>query len=56
MSVAASAISEATGTPKEPMQIGAKHPGYAPYGIYQGKNGSIAIAMLTSIYVQDQHA
>lgn len=40
-------ITEATGTPKEPMQIGAKHPGYAPYGIYKAKNGAIAIALLT---------
>ena len=40
-------ISEAVGSPKEPLQIGAKHPGYSPYGIYQGKNGSIAIALLT---------
>ncbi|MDP2852907.1 MAG: CoA transferase [Smithellaceae bacterium] len=40
-------ISEAIGVPKEPMQVGAKHPGYSPYGIYQGKNGSIAIALLT---------
>jgi CoA:oxalate CoA-transferase len=40
-------ISEAVGDPVEPMKIGAKHPGYAPYGIYQGKNGSVAIACLT---------
>lgn len=40
-------ITEATGTPKEPMQVGAKHPGYAPYGIYKANNGAIAIALLT---------
>jgi CoA:oxalate CoA-transferase len=40
-------ITEAIGTPREPKQVGAKHPGYAPYGIYQGKNGTIAIALLT---------
>jgi len=40
-------ISEAIGQPKKPMKIGAKHPGYSPYGIYQGKNGSIVIALLT---------
>jgi crotonobetainyl-CoA:carnitine CoA-transferase CaiB-like acyl-CoA transferase len=40
-------ISEAIGPPEELMQVGAKHPGYSPYGIYQGKNGSIAIALLT---------
>ena len=31
-------ISEATGTPVDPIKIGAKHPGYAPYGIYKGKD------------------
>lgn len=40
-------ISEAIGAPKEPMQVGSKHPGYAPYGVYKGKNGAIAIALLT---------
>ncbi len=40
-------ISEAIGDPVKPVKIGAKHPGYAPYGIYQGKDGSIAIASLT---------
>lgn len=40
-------ISEAVGDPVEPMKIGRHHPGYAPYGIYQGRNGSIAIACLT---------
>jgi CoA:oxalate CoA-transferase len=40
-------ISEAVGDPVAPMKIGGKHPGYAPYGIYNGKNGSIVIACLT---------
>ena len=40
-------ISEAIGNPVDPIKIGAKHPGYAPYGIYKGKDGSIAIASLT---------
>jgi CoA:oxalate CoA-transferase len=40
-------ISEALGDPVDPIQIGQKHPGYAPYGIYNGKNGTIAIACLT---------
>lgn len=40
-------ISETSGDPVYPVKIGAKHPGYAPYGIYKGKNGSIAIACLT---------
>ena len=40
-------ISEAVGDPVEPMKIGGKHPGYAPYGIYNGKNGSVVIACLT---------
>lgn len=40
-------ITEPLGTPKEPKQVGAKHPGYAPYGIYKGKNGSIVMALLT---------
>ena len=40
-------ITEAVGEPKMPMKIGAKHPGYSPYGIYHGKNGSVAIACLT---------
>lgn len=40
-------ISEAIGKPVHPMKIGRHHPGYAPYGIYKGKDGSIAIACLT---------
>lgn len=40
-------ISEAAGDPVQPMKIGSHHPGYAPYGIYQGKNGSVVIACLT---------
>jgi CoA:oxalate CoA-transferase len=40
-------ISEAIGKPVTPIKIGAQHPGYSPYGIYQGKDGSIAIALLT---------
>jgi CoA:oxalate CoA-transferase len=40
-------ISEAVGNPVMPIKIGAQHPGYSPYGIYQGKDGSIAIALLT---------
>lgn len=40
-------ITEAVGEPVYPMKIGRHHPGYAPYGIYKGKDGSIAIACLT---------
>jgi CoA:oxalate CoA-transferase len=40
-------ISEAAGNPIKPSKIGQKHPGYAPYGIYKGKNGFICIACLT---------
>jgi CoA:oxalate CoA-transferase len=40
-------ISEALGNAVNPVKIGAQHPGYAPYGIYRGKNGCIAIACLT---------
>ncbi len=40
-------ISSAAGDPVEVPRIGAKHPGYAPYGIYSGKDGYIAIACLT---------
>ncbi|NPV03885.1 MAG: CoA transferase [Syntrophaceae bacterium] len=40
-------ISEAVGNPIKPAKIGQKHPGYAPYGIYKGKNGYICIACLT---------
>jgi len=40
-------LSSAMGKPVEPPKIGRWHPGYAPYGIYQGKNGYITIASLT---------
>jgi len=37
----------AIGQPVEPPKVGRHHPGYAPYGIYRGKNGYITIASLT---------
>ncbi len=40
-------LSSAIGKPVEPPKIGRHHPGYAPYGIYKGKNGYITIASLT---------
>ncbi len=40
-------LSDAVGKPVEPPRIGRLHPGYAPYGIYKGKNGYITIASLT---------
>ena len=40
-------ISSAIGKPVDPPKIGRHHPGYAPYGIYKGKNGYITIASLT---------
>lgn len=40
-------ISEAVGQPVEMGKIGRKHPGYAPYGIYQARNGYIVIACLS---------
>ena len=40
-------LSSAIGKPVEPPKIGRLHPGYAPYGIYKGKNGYITIASLT---------
>ena len=40
-------MSSAMGKPVEPPTIGRHHPGYAPYGIYKGKNGYITIASLT---------
>jgi len=40
-------IGEATGEPILMARTGQKSPGYAPYGIYKGKNGQIAIANLT---------
>jgi len=39
--------SSACGKPVDPPKIGRHHPGYAPYGIYKGKNGYITIASLT---------
>jgi CoA:oxalate CoA-transferase len=42
-------ISSAVGNPVEPARIGRHHAGYAPYGVYNGKNGSIAIALLTDL-------
>jgi len=40
-------ISSAAGKPMDIPRVGAKHPGFAPYGIYTGKDGYIAIACLT---------
>ena len=40
-------ISEATGNPVRMPRTGQKSPANAPYGIYNGKNGCIAIACLT---------
>ncbi len=40
-------LSSAVGKPVDPPKIGRHHPGYAPYGIYKGKNGYITIASLT---------
>jgi crotonobetainyl-CoA:carnitine CoA-transferase CaiB-like acyl-CoA transferase len=40
-------LSSAIGKPVEPPKIGRHHPGYAPYGIYRGKDGYITIASLT---------
>jgi len=40
-------LSSAVGKPVDPPKIGRLHPGYAPYGIYKGKNGYIVIASLT---------
>lgn len=40
-------ITEATGTPVRMTRTGQKSPGYAPYGIYNGRDGQIAIASLT---------
>jgi len=40
-------ITDAIGKPVEIPKIGKQHPGYAPYGIYQGKNGFMVIASLT---------
>ncbi len=40
-------MTSAMGDPVDPPKIGRLHPGYAPYGIYKGKNGYITIASLT---------
>ncbi len=40
-------LSSAIGKPVDPPKIGRLHPGYAPYGVYKGKNGYIVIASLT---------
>lgn len=40
-------ITSAVGAPVMPPRIGRLHAGYAPYGIYAGKDGHVAIAMLT---------
>ena len=40
-------LTSAIGKPVEPPKIGRLHPGYAPYGIYKGKDGAIVIACLT---------
>ena len=40
-------LSSAIGKPVDPPKIGRHHPGYAPYGIYKGKDGYITIASLT---------
>ena len=40
-------IGEAMGNPVRMSRTAQKSPGYAPYGIYNGKNGAIAIASLT---------
>jgi len=40
-------ITSAIGKAVEPPLIGKHHASYAPYGIYSGKNGHVAIAMLT---------
>jgi CoA:oxalate CoA-transferase len=40
-------ITSAIGKPVYPPVLTRFHPGYAPYGIYKGKNGNVAIAMLT---------
>lgn len=40
-------ISSAVNDPVQPARVGRHHPGYAPYGVYKGKNGEITIALLT---------
>ena len=40
-------LGTAVGKPVDPPRVGPHHPGYAPYGIYKGRDGYIAIACLT---------
>jgi len=40
-------ITSAIDDPVQPSRVGRHHPGYAPYGVYHGKNGEISIAILT---------
>ncbi|MBP1760711.1 MAG: putative acyl-CoA transferase/carnitine dehydratase [Firmicutes bacterium] len=40
-------LGQAVGEPVHPGKIGRLHEGYAPYGIYQGKNGVVGIALLS---------
>jgi crotonobetainyl-CoA:carnitine CoA-transferase CaiB-like acyl-CoA transferase len=40
-------ITSAIDDPVQPSKVGRHHPGYAPYGVYKGKNGQITIAILT---------
>ena len=40
-------MGQAVGEPVDPPKIGRLHGGYAPYGIYQGKDGVIGIACLS---------
>ncbi|HWQ76197.1 MAG TPA: CoA transferase [Syntrophomonas sp.] len=41
------ALGQAIGEPIHPIKTGRLHEGYAPYGIYQGKNGVVGIALLS---------
>lgn len=40
-------LGQAVGEPVYPGKIGRLHEGYAPYGIYKGKNGVVGIALLS---------
>lgn len=40
-------LGQAVGEPVYPGKIGRLHEGYAPYGIYEGKNGVVGIALLS---------
>lgn len=40
-------LSQAVGEPIKPPKIGRVAQGYAPYGLYKGKNGLVAIALLS---------